>query len=244
VIAASLPVGGAFAQSTISHELIRLPPICRVSGGPCVVDDFAVARRINDHGGVVGFSHGSGQLRSAFAWFWCDPPATLPPRTTINLSELAGATLEDSDAYDINTHHVVVGWQLILDGNQNDYRRASIWDLAAAQYFMLGTLASGNDLHSEAHGINDGGPTSPAAVVGIANNDEQCFEPHGRPLAYGFAWAINNAGDIAGEAYADCVQEPPCTPDADAVAWQFGSSSPTTLPDLTSTCRHRQTAAQ
>ncbi|MDZ4755994.1 MAG: hypothetical protein SGJ11_16045, partial [Phycisphaerae bacterium] len=27
VIAASLPVGGAFAQSTISHELIRLPPI-------------------------------------------------------------------------------------------------------------------------------------------------------------------------------------------------------------------------
>lgn len=185
-------ISSVAAAQTPTHELIPLPVIVRQVNNQQVPDDRAAARRINDHGGIVGFSDSDSYGRRAFVWFWCDAPASLADRTTIDLTVLASQSLP-SEAYDINVDSVVVGFQhLVINSVEND--RAFVWDLANQDYVPLGVLAPDGLGHSYAYGIND---LDPPTVVGESSIDDHCFGSNLRlQIAFYHLFGVDGPGDL------------------------------------------------
>lgn len=242
---------GLAGAQTATHELIPLPVIVRQVNNQQVPDDRAAARRINDRGGIIGFSQSDSLGRRAFAWFWCDAPASLADKTTIDLTALASRSLP-GEAWDINANDIVVGYQHVVIGI-DEYDRAFVWDLPDENYVQLGILAPDDEGDSTAYGIND---LDPATVVGQATVEDACFE-NGPRNVIGFlhlfgddpddllpldpfgtdelaaAIAANNDEPVLAVGRSSvCNLFAPCGPDYDGAAWLLDDEDPGMLAEV------------
>ena len=186
-LACALALGAASLQAAPRADLTVLPTL----GG-----DASMAHAINEAGQVVGASTNADGRQRAFLW-----------NATGGMRDLGtpSRSLVSSVAWDINNLGQVAGYGYYgSPGGSGSYATyALVWETAAGTTQILdGTV--GDSVFPEAHGINDAG-----VVVGHGHAD--IWYPDGTtrslpglvgPLP-GSRLAVNEAGQVAGDGYAD-----------------------------------------